>query len=236
MDSIDKFLKLYSYKFPKGYPDINNEQDILLLENILDNIIIAEFEDSGDIPTEIEDIRIKINSHPDYEDKIEAIQNKKSQGIWFYIKDVSKTSRGQRKAVLQDLVDKKLLPSGEIKGGDQEAAFLDTGKYKIVVKGAGSKYSTSVTEKEGLVVAFYNALNQGWNPEASAFNSSNMTSLLKSFNETSWESGLGKASNNIKNFIGKFDSSSSDSKAAQTSLNDPLSSALRIYEDYPGKK
>ena len=89
MDSIDKFLKLYSYKFPKGYPDMNDEQDILLLENILDNIIIAEFEDSGDIPTEIEDIRIKINSHPDYEDKIEAIQNKKSQGIWFYIKDVS---------------------------------------------------------------------------------------------------------------------------------------------------
>ena len=35
MDSIDKFLKLYSYKFDKGYPDINNEQDILLLESIL---------------------------------------------------------------------------------------------------------------------------------------------------------------------------------------------------------
>ena len=41
------------------------------------------------------------NKQKDYEDKIEAIQNKKSQGIWFYIKDVSKTSRGQRKAVLQ---------------------------------------------------------------------------------------------------------------------------------------
>ena len=35
MNSIDKFLKLYSYKFDKGYPDMNNEQDILLLENIL---------------------------------------------------------------------------------------------------------------------------------------------------------------------------------------------------------
>ena len=44
MDSIDKFLKLYSYKFNKGYPDINDEQDILLLESILKeefNIIIA---------------------------------------------------------------------------------------------------------------------------------------------------------------------------------------------------
>ena len=35
MDPIDKFLKLYSYKFPKGYPDMNDKQDILLLESIL---------------------------------------------------------------------------------------------------------------------------------------------------------------------------------------------------------
>ena len=27
MDSIDKFLKQYSYKFDKGYPDINNPRD-----------------------------------------------------------------------------------------------------------------------------------------------------------------------------------------------------------------
>ena len=42
MDSIDKFLKLYSYKFPKGYPDMNNEQDVLLLESILNSIIDEE--------------------------------------------------------------------------------------------------------------------------------------------------------------------------------------------------
>ena len=35
MDPIDKFLKLYSYKFPKGHIDINDPQDVLLLENIL---------------------------------------------------------------------------------------------------------------------------------------------------------------------------------------------------------
>ena len=34
MDPIDKFLKLYSYKFDKGYPDMNNDQDIKLLETI----------------------------------------------------------------------------------------------------------------------------------------------------------------------------------------------------------
>ena len=35
MDSIDKFLKLYSYKFPKGYPDFKDKQDVKLFENIL---------------------------------------------------------------------------------------------------------------------------------------------------------------------------------------------------------
>ena len=35
MDPLDKFFQKYSYKFSKGYPDMNNEQDILLLENLL---------------------------------------------------------------------------------------------------------------------------------------------------------------------------------------------------------
>mgnify|MGYP003335063263 CR=1 FL=1 len=38
MDILDKFLKKYSYKFPKGYPDLNDEQDINLLAELLDNM------------------------------------------------------------------------------------------------------------------------------------------------------------------------------------------------------
>lgn len=38
MDVLDLFFKKYSYKFSKGYPDMNNEQDILLLENILNEL------------------------------------------------------------------------------------------------------------------------------------------------------------------------------------------------------
>ena len=43
MDPIDKFLKLYSYKFPKGYPDMNDEQDILLIETLLSERIGEKF-------------------------------------------------------------------------------------------------------------------------------------------------------------------------------------------------
>lgn len=35
MDVLDLFFKKYSYKFSKGYPDMNNAQDVLLLESLL---------------------------------------------------------------------------------------------------------------------------------------------------------------------------------------------------------
>ena len=39
MDGLDLFLKRHSYKFDKGYPDMNNAQDVLLLETLLGNIL-----------------------------------------------------------------------------------------------------------------------------------------------------------------------------------------------------
>jgi hypothetical protein len=39
MDSLDLFFKKYSYKFDKGYPDMNNNQDVLLLNNLINEII-----------------------------------------------------------------------------------------------------------------------------------------------------------------------------------------------------
>ena len=38
MDSLDLFFKKYAYKFPKGYPDLNDEQDINLLADLLENL------------------------------------------------------------------------------------------------------------------------------------------------------------------------------------------------------
>ena len=34
MDVIEKFLNEVSWKFDKGYPDITNEQDILMLDEL----------------------------------------------------------------------------------------------------------------------------------------------------------------------------------------------------------
>ena len=42
MDLIEKFIKDNCWRFPKGYPDINNNQDILLLESLTNEILEEE--------------------------------------------------------------------------------------------------------------------------------------------------------------------------------------------------
>tara|TARA_R110000822_G_scaffold309634_1_gene439689 strand:+ start:511 stop:1725 length:1215 start_codon:yes stop_codon:yes gene_type:complete len=38
MDVLERFLRKYSYKFDKGYPDMKNEKDILLLESLIQGL------------------------------------------------------------------------------------------------------------------------------------------------------------------------------------------------------
>ncbi len=38
MDILEQFIHSIAYKFPKGYPDVNNSQDMLLLENELKKV------------------------------------------------------------------------------------------------------------------------------------------------------------------------------------------------------
>jgi hypothetical protein len=44
MDIFDIFFKRFAYKFPKGYPNINNPHDKILLENILSELGINLYE------------------------------------------------------------------------------------------------------------------------------------------------------------------------------------------------
>ena len=61
MNVFDKFFKKFSYKFDKGYPDMNNAQDVLLLESIINNFLSEEEE---------------INIEPEGEEKIEVSPDK----------------------------------------------------------------------------------------------------------------------------------------------------------------
>jgi len=43
MDIFDKFFTKFAYKFDKGYPDMNNDQDVLLLESLISEVIGKKF-------------------------------------------------------------------------------------------------------------------------------------------------------------------------------------------------
>src|SRR5210317_755769 len=46
MDILEKFIRKVAYKFPKGYPDINNPEDKALLEELIgENILLEVTED-----------------------------------------------------------------------------------------------------------------------------------------------------------------------------------------------
>ena len=43
MSIFDKFFTKFAYKFDKGYPDMNNDQDVLLLESLISEVIGEKF-------------------------------------------------------------------------------------------------------------------------------------------------------------------------------------------------
>lgn len=59
MDLILKFLNKIAYKFPKGYPDLNDKQDILLLESILEDLVGEAFSVFPTTEDEISNEKIK---------------------------------------------------------------------------------------------------------------------------------------------------------------------------------
>jgi hypothetical protein len=70
MDALDLFFKRYSYKFPKGYPDMNNNQDVLLLESLLSEVLGEAFSVFPTTEDEISNEKVKelfrtIKSYPD---------------------------------------------------------------------------------------------------------------------------------------------------------------------------
>ena len=43
MSIFDKFFQKFTYKFDKGYPDMNNDQDVLLLESLISEAVGYKF-------------------------------------------------------------------------------------------------------------------------------------------------------------------------------------------------
>lgn len=103
MDPLDLFFKKYSYKFPKGYPDINNKKDVMLLEKILKSIGIDLQEEKNrdkEYDTEIISLLKSIND-----------ENTKKR-VLNYLKNKDITEDNKTYKELQEVLNKKgLSPS-----------------------------------------------------------------------------------------------------------------------------
>jgi len=56
MNIFDKFFKKFAYKFDKGYPDMNNSQDVLLLESLFEKLGV-ELQLNEEVPNKTQTIQ-----------------------------------------------------------------------------------------------------------------------------------------------------------------------------------
>ena len=152
MDVLDKFFKKFSYKFPKGYPDINDAQDMLMLEGILKEMGIELLESYDQLAPQTQKVA---------DDIIKLLGFKKDQ-----IRAESKTKFIIYSDISRDVLVDKVEDSGKFgkRGGTKE----DTrGNFKVngvtflfkPLKTSGEYYNLK-PQQMGLTVDKYIPLDQ----------------------------------------------------------------------------
>ena len=154
MNTVDLFLKRYSYKFPKGYVDINDKQDLVILESIfkkLDIDVNLNEQSEEEVEKEIEDATSK-------EDLIKIIQDL----------DLSTDQLSRLKKIISNL-----------NVTDSLSNFLQTViSGKNISKSEASKFENLVKEK-GLESEFVEYFK---NPVDFDLGASNFTDLIPNIN------------------------------------------------------
>lgn len=232
MDPILKFLNKFAYKFDKGYPDMNNAQDIQLLESLFHNIGIDIILENQDLITLIK------NNIKDYGD-IEATGRDTIKLTFSDIPNRGAQSDSMRKEVYDEikaLVDKEESLSNYRKaatGSSLGSAVVNfNGKnYRLVVKGASDETSSDTDVKEALVSLFYATTID------SPFTKENYEERVNQLIEIATGGIPGETNEASQKVIAYLSATADDNKAANVNfINQPLSSALAIKEVYPGQK
>ena len=249
MDILEKFLRKISYKFPKGYPDINDAQDMLMLEGMLKEMGIdlneVTEEDTPNLPDDIIKLKQDIQSLSKF-DNLSFVREETKKKFKFYFKGIDSNRKSRLefgKQVAQS------LPQEEYKiiktSGDEESPYFDIEAggttYRIYIKTFGKNpFDTDTDQKEGLVVFMYNILNSGI--DLKPFNKetiqSNAEILNASINEPSSYKGLDKTvAGKVKSYINMVITSdlTTITKGNLGKLNMYFSSANEIYKVYKGK-
>ena len=248
MDILERFLYSIAYKFPKGYPDMNDEQDILFLESILENdfgfkLKLKEQDNysNSKYAEELDKIKKKVEDSKPNGYELSHLKQQTNKSFQFYFKDVSPRSRSIRSEITDTI--STLFPDNNVEvlsvTKDKGPRFvMDIGEDRITfeIKGAGGKFDTTTTQKEGLVIFFYNS------PINELFTSESLIESFDSLYENKDEYFKGLDSGAKSSVIKLLDAYNEDIEAASkiksalVTLNDPLSAAIAIKNAYPNKE
>ena len=165
--SIDELLVEWSYRTKKGYPDLGNPSDILILKSLLEDLklpsnnIISNLGEASLNPGQLakrnnfEIFLNKIFNNEEFEltngDKIIIDPNTSSQAI-----ELLKTKD----------IKRKILTFTDIKGNSYKLnKFKKTTEFggKEAVSSDPKKPTVDTDVKESLVILFYNILKEGGN-------------------------------------------------------------------------
>ena len=160
MDVLDLFFKKYSYKFPKGYPDMNNEQDVLLLESILRELEIGvDLEETKLSPAELSKDATFSGGRkiPRIEILIDKITNKESleleNGGSFTVTDIEK--------VLSQLKGKTKVDKAIVLGVNEDGKTITTSDLKKTADfggGGGMRGGSELTAQAESAQCIANAI------------------------------------------------------------------------------
>ena len=231
MKVFDKFFKKFSYKFDKGYPDMENPTDVKLIESLIKDLGIHFIFENREL------ISIIDNNIKDYGN----LETSGKDTIKLVFSDIP--NRGAQSDVLRNEVYdeiKNLVDSEESLSNFRKIATgsslgsaivnFDGKDYKLIVKGASSDTASDTDVKEALVSLFY--ITNIDTP----FNAENYESRVSDLIEIA-SNGIQGESNKASQKVIKFlEATQEASKRNIDFINQPLSSALAIKEVYPGQK
>jgi hypothetical protein len=231
MNIFDKFFTKFAYKFEKGYPDMDNPNDIVLLESIINDLGVNFLFENSEL------ISLINNNIKDYGD-LETSGKDTIKLVFSDIPNRGAQSDSLRRDVydeLKALVDKedsldnfRKVATGSSLGS---AVINFKGKdYKLIVKGASNETASDTDVKEALVSLFY--ITNIDTP----FTQENYEERISSLIEIANNDIPGESSASTQKVIKFLEATSEVNTKNINFINQPLSSALAIKEVYPGQK
>jgi len=232
MDVFDKFFSKFAYKFDKGYPDLNNKQDILLLESLFERLGIEFIFENQELVQVINNSKL----FTDYGDL--DISGKDTLKLTFSDIPNRGAESTNKRLEVYDLIQKLVDQEEDLTDFRKKATGSSLGSvtinfkgkdYTLVVKGASDETQSDTDVKEALVSLFY-ASNID-----SPFSIDNYLDRVNGLISQVEANGIPGESKSSSQKVVIFLTAINETNSTKNVkfLNQPLSSALAIKEAYP---